>query len=217
MSLKISELTASSGVTPDDIFPIVNDPAGTPQTLKVTAEQILNYVTGSTFNELTVTVVTASVISASQYIGLTGGGDVTSAGNNTFTGINTFENNVSGTDAEFINITASVISASTYIGISNVSQTLNKLTISSSTVLAINQRVVFATNNLDPNLSITLPAVIGSDSGEYYIIKADNLTGSVFISGNLSDTINGQNVYELNGPYQSITLINDNTSSWYVF
>ena len=124
---------------------------------------------------------------------------------------------LSGTSAAFTAITASIISASTYVGIPNVTETYNKIYVSSSTSLSSSERVVFATNNLDSNLSITLPSVVTADSREYYIIKADSLTGSVFVSGNITDTINGQNVYELNGPYQSVTLINDGTGSWYVF
>jgi hypothetical protein len=114
---------------------------------------------------------------------------------------------------DFLEKTIQDISSS----VTSSSQILQKTYISSSVAISSSQRVVFATNNLDSNLSITLPSVALADSSEYYIIKSDSLTGSVFVSGNLTDTINGQNVYELNGPYQSITLINDGTGSWYVF
>lgn len=41
---KISLLPAASGVTADDLVPIVNDPAGTPATQKATAAQLLAYI-----------------------------------------------------------------------------------------------------------------------------------------------------------------------------
>lgn len=61
MSLKISELTASSGITADDLIPVVNDPSGSPQTLKATGQQFLDYVTGSTFNQLNVQSTTEQI------------------------------------------------------------------------------------------------------------------------------------------------------------
>jgi hypothetical protein len=63
MSVKISELTASSTVTSNDFVPIVDYETVT--TKRASAEQILNYVTGSTFNSLTVTNLTASNLTAS--------------------------------------------------------------------------------------------------------------------------------------------------------
>jgi hypothetical protein len=40
--VKISELTAASAVTPDDLFVIVDDPAGSPVTKKVSASVLRN-------------------------------------------------------------------------------------------------------------------------------------------------------------------------------
>lgn len=42
--IKISALPAASGVTADDLVPIVNDPGGTPATQKATAAQLLTYL-----------------------------------------------------------------------------------------------------------------------------------------------------------------------------
>ena len=58
MSVKISQLTASNPITSDDFFPVVD--SGSLTTLRASAQQILNYVTGSTFNNLVVTTITAS-------------------------------------------------------------------------------------------------------------------------------------------------------------
>ena len=63
MSVKISQLSASAQITSDDFLPIVD--SGSLTTKRASASQILDYVTGSTFNSLTVTELTASNITGS--------------------------------------------------------------------------------------------------------------------------------------------------------
>lgn len=48
---KISQLPSSSAITSDDFLPIVD--SGTLTTQRATAQQVLDYITGSTFNTLT--------------------------------------------------------------------------------------------------------------------------------------------------------------------
>jgi hypothetical protein len=108
------------------------------------------------------------------------------------------------------------ISASNYLGLPSASLDLTKLIVSSSVSLTSTQRAVFAKNNISSSFSITLPSVSTADSKEYYIIKADSISGSVIISGSSPNLINGQSTFELNGPHQSVTLIHDGTD-WYVF
>lgn len=80
------------------------------------------YVTGSTtLFGVSGTVaqfmaITASIISASQYIGVAAAGITTTSSNNTFTSVNTFTNNyvtatigVTGSDAKFTTVTASYV------------------------------------------------------------------------------------------------------------
>lgn len=122
--------------------------------------------------------------------------------------------NISGNTAQFTQISASVVSASSYIGIPEV--TLSKTLIDTDTSLAASQRAVFATNTISSSISLVLPSVASADSRQYFIIKADSLSGSVFVSGSSPDLINGQPVFELNGPYQSITLISNGTN-WFIF
>ena len=55
---KITALPAATSITSDDLVPIVD---GVATTQKATFQQVLDYVTGSTFNDLTVTSLTASV------------------------------------------------------------------------------------------------------------------------------------------------------------
>jgi len=68
--VKISALPAATAVTSDDLVPIVD---GGTTTQKATFQQVLDYVTGSTFNDLTVTSLTASVSGAlAQATSITG-------------------------------------------------------------------------------------------------------------------------------------------------
>jgi hypothetical protein len=164
-NVKISQLPAASQVTSDDLFPIVD--SGSLTTQRATAEQILDYITGSIFDTLTVTQLTASSISSSNYIGLP-------------------------------------------------SSDLTKLIVSSSVSLLTTERAVFAKNSDSSSISITLPSASIANSGEYYVIKADAVSGSVIVLPSSPNLVNGASSFELNGPYQSITLVHDGTD-WYVF
>jgi hypothetical protein len=127
MSVKISELTASTGLSSADIIPVVDNSDS--QTQKATLQQVLNYVTGSTFNTLSVTTanitsitgtLTGNVVGTSSYSensnlldGLNSTDFARLSQNNTFTGITTFTNNITGTSAYFsgdlyVNGTASI-------------------------------------------------------------------------------------------------------------
>lgn len=65
---KITELTALTAVAPEDLFVIVDDPAGTPITKKVTASDLfgngISYVTSATYKSATVlkSVLTANAV-----------------------------------------------------------------------------------------------------------------------------------------------------------
>jgi hypothetical protein len=298
MSVKISQLPSATAVTSNDLVPIVD--SGSLTTQKATAQQFLDYVTGSTIDNLNVTNLTASVsgsfigdgselnnlqintsgnitgsgelinpvtlkddivlnsisasqITSSQFLGnnytvLSGNvvfegnssasfGDyayidydesidrmvifpglfVTGSNGLTVSGSITASNSITASSAYFSVITASAISASTYLGISNSSVELTKLiNVTSSVTLLTTQRAVFATNVASSSISITLPSASLADSREYSVIKSDSLSGSVFVSASSPNLINGQSTFELNGPYQAITLIHDETN-WYVF
>ncbi len=58
-NVKISNLPAAADVTGDDLLPVVD---GGTTTQKATFQQVLDYVTGSTFGELNVTTLSASVL-----------------------------------------------------------------------------------------------------------------------------------------------------------
>lgn len=88
MSVKISELSASVDITSDDFFPIVD--SGSLTTKRANAQQMLDYVTGSTFDTLTVTSLSGTT---AQFTTITG-------------------STVTGTAAQFTTISASNLSVS---------------------------------------------------------------------------------------------------------
>jgi hypothetical protein len=117
-----------------------------------------------------------------------------------------------------INRVPTKVYAHLYVGnfLDQLTTELTKLNVTSSVSLETTQRAVFATNVVSSSISITLPSASLADSREYYVIKSDSVAGSVFVSASSPDLINGQSAFELNGPYQAITLIHDGTD-WYVF
>lgn len=111
-NVKISQLPTASAVTSDDFLPIVD--SGSSTTQQASFQQVLDYVTGSTFNELTVGSLSASFlyVSASviQKSGSTKFGD-TSDDTHQFTGSVYVSQNIEATQ-----ITGSVVSASNFYG-----------------------------------------------------------------------------------------------------
>ena len=226
MSVKISQLPSASAITSDDLLPIVD--SGSLTTQRASAQQVLNFITGSTFNTLNVTSLTASSVTGSLAKFTTLSASTAEfSGSVLIYGTASLSSNPS---AAYIVYSSSIdklvafpglyvsgtISASNYLGLPATSNVLPKLIVSSSVSLADTQRAVFVKNNVSSSVTITLPSVATADSREYYIIKADNLSGSVTVSGSSPDLINGVSSFNLNGPFQSITLIIDGTN-WFIF
>ena len=64
----------------------------------------------------------------------------------------------------------------------------------------------------DP-LTVTLPEVAGENAGRQLTVKkVDSTENTVTISG----SVDGAAYYELNGPYQSVTLVSDGSTNWFV-
>lgn len=160
------------------------------------------------------TSLTASVISASQYLGLppgNGSGDVNQAGNNTFTGINTFNTNyitasvgITGSDAKFTSITGTLNGLAT-----------NVLLVSTDTTLTSNNHVILASASLS-NITITLPLAASSPYRQYVIKKTDSNSSKIIISGTSGQTIDGNLGREINTQYETVTLINNGISEWFI-
>lgn len=253
----------SNQVTEQDSTLIVDQE--TQVTKRVRLTQILDFITSSVFESLTVNNLTASISSSitpsdipnsslvNSYItingvnvelgesinvgdityispgdGIIGGGatgdiaisvDSTvlrTIGNQTVGGVKTFIELLSGSQSRFNLVEANTVSASNYIGLPSSLSGLSSITVSSSVTLSATQRVVLAKNNISSLVDITLPDAISAEQGEYYIMKADVLDGTIAVFGSSSQLVNGQNSFELNGPYQSITLVTDG-ADWYIF
>lgn len=99
MQIRLTQLLSNNNVTGSDVMVTdVSGPLGY-ITKQTTVDKLAKYITGSivdlNLNSLSAstiqtTVITASIVSASTYIGLTGGGNVIDTANNNFTGVNTF-------------------------------------------------------------------------------------------------------------------------------
>lgn len=85
--VKITQLPAASGVTADDLVPIVNDPAGTPATQKATAAQVLAYVQGAiAIAQAQVTGLVAALAAKASQTDLTTEASTRAADDNTIAG-----------------------------------------------------------------------------------------------------------------------------------
>jgi len=104
------------------------------------------------------------------------------------------------------------VSASIYQGLPE----LFRILTTTSIVLDATQCSVFAKNTVSSLITVTLPDAAAARAKEYYFTKADTLSGSIKIIASGSNLINGTGSFELNGPYQSVTLITDG-SDWYIF
>jgi len=93
---------------------------------------------------------------------------------------------------------------------------INKIIIDSDYTLGVTERAVFATNNVSPSVTVTLPSATLAESREYYFVKSDDLGGKIIIAASGSEEVNGESTFEMHGPHQSITLISNGTG-WYVF
>jgi hypothetical protein len=114
---------------------------------------------------------------------------------------------VSASTAQF-----GTVSASIYQGLPE----LYRIITTTSIQLDSTQCSVFGKNTISSLITVTLPDAASAKAKEYYFVKADTVSGSVRIAASGSNLINGNNNFDLNGPYQSVTLITDG-SDWYIF
>lgn len=164
------------------------------------------------------TVITASIISASQYFGPVGGGggDVSAAGTNNFSGINTFNINyitasagITGSDARFNTLTASQITGR----LLNLTTTVSTVTI--NTNIAENSHVILASASIS-DVTLTLPSASVAAYKQYIIKKIDPTVFKIIISGSGAQTIDGNLGKQIGTQYETITLISDGISQWFI-
>jgi hypothetical protein len=185
MSVKISELTASSAVTSNDFVPIVDYETVT--TKRASASQILDYVTGSTFNSLTVTNLTASNVSGTN-VQFTNAQFVTISGSTglfaQLTASNVTGTNAQFTNALFTNVVSTTLSASTglfaIISGSTVTGSLAKFTTLSASAAEFSGSIlVYGTASLSSNPSAAY--IIYSSSLDKLVVFP-----GLYVSGNLT-------------------------------
>jgi hypothetical protein len=90
--------------------------------------------------------------------------------------------------------------------------TVAQITTTGSYVVNGLDQVVFANATSAP-LTVTVPTIAAGNAGRQLVIKKiDTTVNTVTISG----SIDGALFYELNGPYQSVTLVSDGSTYWFV-
>ena len=112
----------------------------------------------------------------------------------------------------------SVVSLTASAGLNTVnllatgSFTIAQRTVTGSASILSTDQVVFA-NASSGSLTVTLPAVGAGSAGRQLVVKkVDAGADTVTVSG----SIDGGSFFELNGPYQSITLVCDGSTNWFV-
>lgn len=101
----------------------------------------------------------------------------------------------------------------------NSSLARSKVAVSAAHVVTATNQIILATVTGSADLVVYLPAPSAIDGRELVIKRVDNATqtGAVVVSASAGTTIDGDAAFELNGPFQSITLIADSlTSKWLV-
>jgi hypothetical protein len=150
MAVKISQLSASTGITSDDFFPLVD--SGSLTTQRASAQQILDYVTGSTFNALTVTSLTSSNVTGStaQFTILTA-------------------SNITGSTAMFTTLSSSnlIVSGGSAVIGDNAYVLYN---------LSIDKLAVFP--GLYVTGAITASTIVNAPTGNFVVITGSTVTGT---------------------------------------
>jgi hypothetical protein len=85
--------------------------------------------------------------------------------------------------------------------------------ISTNTTLDKEARKVFV-NTSAGEVTVTLPAASQFPDWEQLVIIKTQSTHKVKIDGNGSETINGSTIIELNGHYETATLVAYNATEW---
>jgi hypothetical protein len=65
-------------------------------------------------------------------------------------------------------------------------------------------------------VTITLPTAVGITGRRYMVRKSDSSANAVVVDGDGSETINGATTYSLTSQYQPLTIIESNGAGWMV-
>ena len=216
-NVKITELPVATGITSDDLLPIVE--SGSVVTQQANFQQVLTYVTSSTFDSLTVTSLTASVSGTfvgdgSGLDGVTAEWDGTHTGNAEITGTLAIKSGHVNLDSNafFLQGTSTGASNVSLIGVNLHDQVV----IGNSGYQNILDNSTYVSGNLEVAGNLTVDTITAR---EYYteVVSASiiyqsgstkfgdsaddthQFTGSVSISGSLS-VASGALDFNINDP-----------------
>lgn len=198
MSVKISQLSASSDITSDDFFPVVD--SGSLTTKRASAQQMLDYITGSTFDTLTVTTLGGTTaqfttIAGSTVTGSTALFTTITAPTGTFTMLSGTSGNITISGSFSGMIAAVTSSAADYV-----------------LVAADSGKVVV----LSSSSGITASVPAGLPAG-FTTTIIQNGSGSIFVSASSGVVIrNRQNHTRTAGLYATVAIIGTG-SNGYIF
>lgn len=152
--------------------------------------------------------------------GVLAGTNLTGGGSSGTVTLNLATNLSALSSIESFDITSSgTISGSTAI-FSNTTTKLNgfKTSVStkSSNSTILNTEHVILGNAAAGQITLTLPSMSLAANQQYIIKKIDSTTNKVILSGSGNETIDGLSGYSINTQYQSISVVTDGTTGWYL-
>lgn len=129
--------------------------------------------------------------------------------------------NLSGlTSVQATNITSSgIVSGSTAI-FATTTTTLNGLktnvaTKTTNATISGSEHVILG-NAAAGQIILTLPTVNSAANQQYIIKKIDSSSNKVIISGSTNETIDGNTGYSISTQYETLTVVSDGSTGWYI-
>ena len=113
-------------------------------------------------------------------------------------------------------VTANLTSTQTLSGKTFNGLKLNRATKTASTYTLTSTDNIILADATSNNITLSLPAVSGTDGQVYHIQKVDSSTNTVTIDPNASEQINGATTMVLNQQYQGV-IIWSNNSAWFTY
>lgn len=102
----------------------------------------------------------------------------------------------------------------TFAGVLNNLVT-NVAVITSSTNISSPNHIILA-SAVDNDINLTLPNILNSQYTQFIIKKIDSTNNIINIVGSGSQTIDDLGSYSLTTKFDSVTIVNDATGSWFI-
>lgn len=129
--------------------------------------------------------------------------------------------NLSGlTSVQATNITSSGVISGSAAFFATTTTNLNGLktsvSIKTTNTTLLNTEHIVLGNATAGQIVLTLPAANSVVNQQYTVKKIDSSLNKVIISGSSNETIDGADKYEIGSQYETITIVSDGISSWYL-